>query len=108
MSSINIGPSSLLLIWLTMALLVSGPALALKGTTVVEMEDKIDDVLSDGDKAPLEALSTVKELRGGSVPDSTEKRAVDILSLRILENNSYISYIITVDGEIRSGPEFGV
>ena len=106
MSSIKIGPSSLLLIWLTIALLVSGPALALKGTTVVEMEDKVDDVLSDGDKAPLEALSTVKELRGGSVPDSTEKRAVDILSLRILENNSYISYIITVDGEIRSRPEF--
>ena len=106
MSSIKIGPSSLLLIWLTISLLVSVPAVAIKGTTVVEMKDRVDDVLSDGDKAPLEALSTVKELKGGSVPDSTEKRAVDILSLRILENNSYISYIITVDGEIRSRPEF--
>ncbi len=106
MSCIKIGPSSLLLIWLTIILLVSGPVMAIKGTTMVEMEDKVDDVLSDGDKAPLEALSTVKELKGGSVPDSTEKRAVDILSLRVLENNSYISYIITVDGEIRSRPEF--
>ncbi len=93
-------------ILLTIILLVSGPVLAIKGTTVVEMEDRVDDVLSNGDKTPLEALSTVKELKGGSVPDSTEKRAVDILSLRVLENNSYISYIITVDGEIRSRPEF--
>ena len=92
--------------WLIIALIVSGPALAIRGTTMVEMEDGLDDVLSDGDKYPLEALSTVKELRGGSVPDSTEKRAVDILSLRILENDSYISYVITVDGEIRSRPEF--
>ncbi len=98
--------SALPFILLTIILLVSGIGMAIKGTTVVEMEDKADDVVSDGDKTPLEALSTVKELKGGSVPDSTEKRAVDILSIRVLENNSYISYIITVDGEIRSRSEF--
>jgi len=76
------------------------------GTRSTVLEDKKDDVIGDSTKLGIDNLDTLLSIDGTSQKDSAEKRATDILKFEVLQNDSYISFILTMDGDIRVRPEF--
>lgn len=70
-------------------------------TSSDEYRDKKDDVISDLKKGPLSRLQDLYDLGGEKAEDFEERPNVDISSLTVIQNETYVSYEITVEGRIR-------
>ncbi|MFW3146498.1 MAG: hypothetical protein ACMUIE_06775 [Thermoplasmatota archaeon] len=64
-------------------------------------KDGKNDVISDLKKGPLSRLQDLYDLGGEKAEDFEERPNVDISSLAITQNETYVSYQVTVEGKIR-------
>ncbi|MGA1848041.1 MAG: hypothetical protein ACMUHB_01750 [Thermoplasmatota archaeon] len=65
-------------------------------------KDKGEDVVVDTVKGPLDRLMDLENIDGEKANDIMEAPNVDISSLTIIEDSTYVSYIITVDQKIQT------
>ncbi len=63
--------------------------------------DDAEDVISDLKKGPLTRLQDLHDLEGEEAEDFAERPNVDIASLTIIQNDTYISFIVTVEGDLQ-------
>jgi hypothetical protein len=80
------------------------PGLGATERTVIN--DDQDDVLSDLKKGPLTRLIDLGSLEGEEAEDFTEGPSVDISSLTIIQNDTYVSFILTVFGELKTDENY--
>jgi hypothetical protein len=94
---------------LTLAFLISVPALV-PGASFENMrssfKDRTGDVVVDDGLSPLETLSDLNALPDRKAPESKERLSVDIVELKVLENETYVSYIIETVGPIYARSEY--
>jgi hypothetical protein len=94
---------------LAMALVLFVPLHALGANFengISSFKDGTEDVVVDDGGSPLETLSDLNALSGRKAPDSKERLSVDIKSLTIMENDTYVSYILETVGPIYARSEY--
>ncbi len=69
-------------------------------------EDRTEDVVVDDGGVPLETLSDLNAIDGRKAPESKERLSVDIKALTIMENDTYVSYILETVGPIYARSEY--
>ncbi len=69
-------------------------------------KDKGEDVVVDTVKGPLDRLMDLENIDGEKANDIMEAPNVDISSLTIIEDSTYVSYIITVDQKIQTDKNY--
>jgi len=78
------------------------PATADQERESVVYQDKEKDVLADSRKGPLDRLMDLKNLDAEKADEFEERPNVDIDSLKITQDGTYFSCIITVEGRIQN------
>ena len=96
--------SILALLWAVS--LMASPASSQFETSTRTFKDDKGDVLTDAGLEPLETLSDLKALPDRKAPESKERLSVDIVSLRILENETYVSYVMEMEGPVYYREEY--
>lgn len=86
---------------LVIAVLLSPPVLAQERVSKV-YQDRENDVLADSKKGPLDRLMDLRNLEGNKVDEFEERPNVDIDSLTVIQDNTYFSSIITVEGKVQN------
>jgi hypothetical protein len=81
-------------------------AQATGGTTVKRYKDREEDVISDEAKRALDRFVDIEELEGEKDNDFDERKYMDIISLSIIENDTYISFSLLTFGGIRVQKEY--
>jgi len=92
------------LLLLTVILLM--PASEAAGTQHRVLKDREKDVMEDTEKMSLDRLVDLTDFEGEKKDDFEERPSIDIESVTISENDTYVSYAISLHGEIRDSPEF--
>ena len=69
-------------------------------------QDREKDVLADSKKGPLDRLMDLRSLDGKKADEFVERPNVDIGSLTIIEDMSYFSCILTVEGRIQNDANY--
>lgn len=81
--------------------------LAVDGATErSNFKDDTEDVISDLKKGPLNRLQDIEGLEGEEAEDFSERPNVDIASLTIIQNDTYISFLINVVEDIQSDANY--
>jgi hypothetical protein len=97
------------LILLAVAVLLSVPGLSMGVVLVNEKasyDDPEGDVVVDDGVAPMETLSDLGALPDRRAPESKERLSLDIRSLTVLENDTYISFVLEMVGPVYARSEY--
>jgi len=81
-------------------LVIPGSIVAVDRISTV-YEDREEDVVMDSKKGPLDRLMDLENIEGEKANDIMEAPNIDITSLTMIEDNTYVSFIITVDQKIQ-------
>ncbi len=76
------------------------------GTTSKRYKDKPEDVISDEAKRSLDRFVDIDELEGEKDNDFDERKYIDLLSMTISGNDTYISFSLLTFGGIRAQKEY--
>src|SRR5512137_2201518 len=69
-------------------------------------KDRTSDVVVDDGTSPLETLSDLNALPTRKAPESRERLSIDIVQLKVLENDTYVSYVLEMLGPVYARLEY--
>jgi len=104
MKPVRSGPPPWASILALILMLISGSVAA--STDRTAYKDREGDVVVDAGEFELETLTDLDRLEDRKAPESKERLSCDIRELSVLENESYISYVIRTEGPVYSRADY--